>query len=125
MSKTNNTVDFEFLISGIWLDIMRMGQSSEEDNIDDVKWWSQHKKEINFSFRILAGLGLAESIVLSEDENEMEKLTQEAEAGGEGPLELCTWEVTPSKALMRLYRKAISRYLRERDKRLSGNFWRR
>jgi transposase len=24
---TNNTVDFEFLISGIWLDIMRMGQS--------------------------------------------------------------------------------------------------
>src|ERR1700730_14805089 len=49
MRKANNKVDFEFLISGIWLDIMRMGHSSDEDNIADVKWWSQHKKEINFA----------------------------------------------------------------------------
>jgi hypothetical protein len=41
MDKVDNTVDFEFLISGIWLDVMRMGQSSAEDDVDDVKWWKQ------------------------------------------------------------------------------------
>jgi hypothetical protein len=123
MDKTNNTVDFEFLISAIWLDIMRMGQSLEELDVDDVEWWRQHNKEINFAFRILAGLGLAESVVLSQDEKELEKQNQEL--GDEGPLETFTWTVTPSKDLMRLYGKAISKYLCERDKRLSRKFWRR
>ena len=55
MSKTNNTVDFKFSISGIWLDIMRMGQSLKEADVDDVEWWRQHNKKINFTFRILVG----------------------------------------------------------------------
>jgi len=115
MSKTNNTVDFEFMISGIWLDVMRMGQfSEEEDVVDDVKWWKQHKKEINFAFRILAGLGLAESSVLSGDDWERGRGKQELEALEEG--DAITMGVTPSKALMRLYGKAISR---ARDERLA------
>jgi hypothetical protein len=124
MSKANNTVDFEFVISGIWLDVMRMGQPLVGDNVDDVEWWKQHKKEITFAFRVLAGLGLAESTVL-QDDKELEKERQELEAAGDGPLESMTWEVTPSKDLMSLYREAIPRYLRERDKRLSRKFWRR
>jgi hypothetical protein len=123
MSKTNNTVDFKFLISAIWLDVMRMGQPLEEVDVDDVEWWRQHNKEINFAFKILVGLGLAESVVFSEDEK-AEKEKQELEDDGEC-LELYTWPVTPSKDLMRLYSKAISKYLRERDNRLSRKFWRR
>jgi hypothetical protein len=121
MSKANNTVDFKFNISGIWLDIMRTGRSLEEVDVDDVEWWRQHNKEINFAFRILAGLGLAESVVLSQAEKELEK--QKHELGDDGPLETFTWTVTPSKDLMRLYGRAISRYLRERDKRLSRKLW--
>jgi hypothetical protein len=72
MDKTNNTVDFKFLISAIWLDIMRMCQSLDEADVDDVEWWRQHNKEINFAFRILAGLGLAKSTVL-QDDKELDK----------------------------------------------------
>jgi hypothetical protein len=96
----------------------------EEVDVDDVEWWRQHKKEINFAFRILSGLDLAKSTVLQNDK-ELEKERQELEAAGTGPLESITWPVTPSNDLMRLYRKAISRFLRERDKRLSRKFWRR
>ena len=66
---------------------------------------------------------LAERVVLSQDEKEPEK--QKLELKDEGPLETVTWRVTPSKDLMRLYREAISRSLRERDTRLSCKFLRR
>jgi hypothetical protein len=58
---------------------MRMGHSSAENNVDDVRWWKQHNKEINFAFRVLVGLGLAK--MFSEDEEEMERRRQQ------GPLE--------------------------------------
>jgi hypothetical protein len=56
-SKTTNIAGFE--LSAIWLDVMRMGQSLGEENVDDAKWWIKHKSEIKFAFKILAGLDLA------------------------------------------------------------------
>jgi hypothetical protein len=87
MRETNNTVDFKFLISAIWIDIMRAG--SNEDTLDDKQWWEQHNKEINFAFRVLSGLGLAKSTVLPQVENELESAVQELGAD-EGGLESFT-----------------------------------
>jgi hypothetical protein len=86
------------------------------------EWWKQHNKEIKFAFRVLAALGLTESTVL-QDDKELERERQELEAAGDGPLESITWTVTPSKDLMRLYRQELSKYLCERDKRLSRKYW--
>jgi hypothetical protein len=116
MRETNNTVDFKFLISATWIDIMRAG--SNEDTLDDKQWWEQHNKEINFAFRVLSGLGLAKSTVLPQDENELESAVQEFGAD-EGGLESFRWDVVPSRELISLYQKAVRRYLRERDIRLS------
>jgi hypothetical protein len=98
--------------------MMRIGQSLEEKNVNDVEWWIEHKNEIQFAFQVLAGLGLAESVALSRDERDMERVELE-EAAGKDSDEDTTWEVKPPKALMGLYRKAVSTYLRERNKRLS------
>jgi hypothetical protein len=116
MGTTRNTVYFKFLISSIWIDIMRTG--SNEDTLDDKQWWERHNKEINFAFRVLSGLGLAKSTVLPQDENELENPVQEFGAD-EGGLESFTWDVVPSRELISLYQKAVRRYLRERDIRLS------
>jgi hypothetical protein len=116
MRETNNTVDFKFLISAIWIDIMRTG--SNEDTFDDKQWWEQHNKGINFAFRVLSGLGLAKSTELPQVENELESAVQELGAD-EGGLESFTWDVVPSRELISLYQKAVRRYLRERDMRLS------
>ena len=72
-----------------------MGQSSEEKDADDVKWWTEHKSEIQFAFKVLAGLGLVESMALSQYEKDMERVELE-EAGGEDSDEIVTWEVTPT-----------------------------
>jgi hypothetical protein len=102
---------------------MRMGQSLGEENVDDVKWWIEHKSEIRFAFKILAALDLAEYVALSKDESGRKKEKRELQIAREDSEEPMIWNVLPSKALMCLYRKAIHRYLRERDKRLAGHFW--
>jgi hypothetical protein len=119
MTKPNENVGYKFMISAIWVDVMRKGQSSGEDILDDRKWWNQYEKEVKFAFRVLVGLGLASSIPLSEDKNELDKIQAELEADGQVGVEDVTWKVRPSKTLMSLYRTAIARYLQERDKRLS------
>jgi hypothetical protein len=126
MSTSKNTNITRFALSAIWLDVMRMGQSLGDEDVDDVKWWIEHTSEIQFAFRILAALDLAEYVGLSKKKHgETGKIKRELQADGEDPEEPMIWTVTPSKALMCLYRKAIHRYLRERDKRLASHFGRR
>jgi hypothetical protein len=84
-------------ISGIWVDVMRMGLEAES-NQPDAEWWLQHQKEIAFAFKVLAGLGLANQ-------------------GGTTKDGKVVW--TPSRPMKRLYRNLrYFRYLSARDKHL-------
>src|SRR5713101_6090915 len=53
-------------ISGIWLDVMRMGLEANNHQ-DDAEWWIERQKEIEFAFGVLAGLGLANRNSRAED----------------------------------------------------------
>ena len=44
-------------ISGVWADIMQKGLEAD-NNQNDADWWLEHQKEIAFTFKVLAGLGL-------------------------------------------------------------------
>jgi hypothetical protein len=48
-----------FVIYGMWADVMRLGLLPEEAIKEDVEWWQEHQKEIDFTFKVLAGLNLA------------------------------------------------------------------
>jgi hypothetical protein len=48
-----------FVIYGMWVDVMRLGLLPEEGIKEDVDWWQDHQKEIEFTFKVLAGLNLA------------------------------------------------------------------
>jgi hypothetical protein len=85
---------------------------------------SSTKSEINFAFKVLAGLGLAECAVFSDDKKvkaEAEKKLDEAKREGDESL---IWNVRPTDALMRLYREAEPRYHREREALLNCSFTR-
>jgi hypothetical protein len=44
-------------ISGMWADVMQKGLEAD-NNQNDAEWWLEHQKEIVFTFKVLAGLGL-------------------------------------------------------------------
>jgi hypothetical protein len=123
MNKPKQIKEDIFKISAIWADVMRSGLLRSESDKEDADWWIEHKSEINFAFRVLAGLGLAKSHYLSDDEDIKEEILDELEER-EDPNEVCVSPVRPSKTLKRLYRGAARRYRRERDKHLSSSFLR-
>jgi hypothetical protein len=65
-------VDFDR--STVWIDVLRMGESLQDEDVDDVKWRKEHKSEIQFGLKILAGLGLADSVPLRAERLALEKL---------------------------------------------------
>ena len=76
MSQSKNAIYFKFPISSLWLDVMRMREPLEDEDVDDIKWWRAPMSEIQFAFKILIGLGLAKSEPPPQDESEMEKMRQ-------------------------------------------------
>jgi hypothetical protein len=119
-SKTKENINFG--ISPIWVDVMRIGLPIDESAQHDAEWWIEHQSEVNFAFKVLGGLGLAECAVFSDDKKvkaEAEKELDEAKSEGDEGL---IWNVRPTDALMRLYREAEPRYRREREALLKCSF---
>ena len=48
-----------FTIYGILVDVMRLGVGPDEKAKQDVQFWIDHQREIEFSLRVLSGLNLA------------------------------------------------------------------
>src|SRR5579859_1919498 len=96
-----------FKIYGIWIDVMRMGQHPGDEAKTDTEWWSAHQGEIEFTLKVLSGLGLAFWRRTPDEDGEL--------------------DVRSSRLLKRLHRddKTHCRYLRARDKRLRANLARR
>lgn len=120
--KPKKKENINFGISPIWVDVKRIGLPIDESGQHDAEWWIEHQSEINFAFKVLAGLGLAECKVFSNDEKvraEAEEELDEAKREGDESL---IWNVTPTDALMRLYREAEPRYRREREALLNCSF---
>lgn len=99
-----------YTICGIWADVMRMGLLPEEKGKHDADWWVEHQNEIEFTLRVLMGLGLAFT------PNHKGIL-------GQSPEHAETQEVKPSNAMKRLHRysRAHYRYRDERDKQLMAS----
>ena len=78
---------------------MRLGLPDEELGKHDIEWWLDHQKEIEFAFKVLAGLNLAT---------------------WHEPNENGVHDIVPSNALKRLLRHSKSHYTcrRARDKHL-------
>jgi hypothetical protein len=88
-----------FEIYGAWIDVMRLAMSDEDLGKQDIEFWLDHQKEIEFAFKVLAGLNLAT---------------------WHEPNENGVQDIAPSNALKRLLRYSTSHYTcrRVRDKHL-------
>lgn len=86
-------------ISAMCTDIMREGLRADETR-DDVSWWIEKQKEIEFAFGVLEGMGLANRVT----------------APGEN--EVSIW--SPSRMMKRIYgsERNHRRYRRARDEQL-------
>jgi hypothetical protein len=114
-------------MTAILFDVMRKGTFAEQrDQEDHTVWWCNHRKEINFAVRVLAGLGLLTGRFVSEEEPAV-KFTKESpyEDDYDDEATFVLWySARPTEALTRLYHDALPRYLRDRDNYLMDYFHR-
>ena len=78
-----------FTIYGILVDVMRLGVGPDEEAKQDVQFWIDHQREIEFSLRVLSGLNLA--------------VWREPNEDG-------VQDISPSNALKRLHRNSRCHY---------------
>ena len=78
-----------FTIYGILVDVMRLGVGPDEEAKQDVQFWIDHQREIEFSLRVLSGLNLA--VWREPNENGVQ-------------------DISPSNALKRLHRNSRCHY---------------